>query len=282
MSLSGQTIESTWRHGALSLNDPPDRAMMVSQLLLAHALKCDRAYLLSYPEKELLLHDKTDYDSFLARYRGGEPLAYICGMTEFYSLQLMVNEHVLIPRPETELLVDEALAVLTQLSHSPSILDMGTGSGAIAISLAMALPNAKVTALDVSTAALSVAVANAKYHGCEQINFVHSNWFDSLLCQQFDCIVSNPPYLTAHEWQMSQELHKEPSDAFIGGDDGLVAYREIAQHAKHYLKPGGIILFEHGYQQADAVRDILQAARYRDVFSVYDLLGHERVTGATM
>lgn len=278
----GQTIESAWRNAYTALPGDAHFAMLVSQVLLAQALKKDRAYLHAYSDHSLPDEVMHAYDALLLRYKAGEPLAYLCGETEFYSFNFIVNQHVLVPRPETEKLVDEAAAVLRVLQPEASVLDMGTGSGAIAISLAKLFPNTKITALDVSEEALVVARLNAEKNACQQIEFIQSHWFDALPKTLFDCIVSNPPYLRFDEWQYSQPLHAEPAHALIGsGDDGLGAYREIAHGARTYLKENGTLMFEHGYTQAEAVRDILQQAGYCDVFSVYDLLGHERVTYAS-
>jgi release factor glutamine methyltransferase len=275
------TIEATWRSGAALLKETvSDRYIHVSQTLLAHVLQKERAYLYAYPEKSIPDVVQHAYRALLARFLQGELLQYLCGNTEFYSLDFIVNEHVLIPRPETELLVEQAIASMqSTVSLDPAILDLGTGSGAIAISLALHFPKARVTAIDISEEALRVASENARRHACQaRIQFICSHWFNALSTLSFDCIVSNPPYLRLDEWQQSSALHREPQGAFIGGVDGLDAFREIAMCAKNHLKPEGVLLFEHGFAQAAQVRDILQEASYCEVFSVRDFAEHERVT----
>jgi len=277
------TIEATWRRGAAFLAETAkERCILVSQVLLAHVLKEDRSYLFTYPEKALSRATEDAYFALLARFQAGEPLEYICGGTEFYSLYFLINQHVLVPRPETEMLVEQAIAFLRQASYPTlSILDLGTGSGVIAISLAMRFQHASVTAIDVSEQALRVARENARRHGCDnRLTFLCSDWFSALPRTLFDCIVSNPPYLTVAEWRALKSLHGEPPRAFMGGIDGLEAFREIAESSKNYLKQGGMLLFEHGYAQAEQIRDILRQAGYCEVFSVRDFAQIERVTAA--
>lgn len=269
------TIESVWRSVAIS-----DEMTLAAQVLLAHVLQQDRAYLYTYPERIVSAEEKARYDLLWARYKAGEPLAYLVGQVDFYSHTFFVNQDVLIPRPETETLVDEAIKALHRMTHAPAVLELGTGSGAVAISLAAQFQRADIVAVDLSAAALHVALLNAQRHGCHNIRFIQSDWFQQVPIQAFDCIVSNPPYLRIDEWEASVALHHEPSHAFIGGEDGLAPYRIITRDASRYLASGGMLLFEHGYTEANAVRDILKQAGYCDIFSVRDLLGHERVTGA--
>jgi len=273
-------IETAWREGAISLiNIDAALAHSVSQQLLAHALQKDKAYLLTYPECCPSAQELALYHSYLLRYQQGEPLEYICQHTEFYSLRFTVNESVLIPRHDTELLVDEALLVLHNIEN-PSVLDLGTGSGAIAISLATHLSKATIMATDISEDALKLARLNASAHHCQHIQFIQSHWFSDLAPKRFDCIVSNPPYLCFSEWQESVALHREPELAFVGGDDGLDAFRVIVEGAPSYLKENGCLLFEHGCLQGDHVQDILRQSGFFDVFSVNDLSGHTRLTRA--
>ena len=274
-------LEIAWRKAATALAPLAfDRSAQVAQLLLAHVLQVERAHLFAYPLQTLSAAQQLAYDAILLRHQQGEPLSYILGEVEFFSNSFLVNKQVLIPRPETELLVEQAIAQLAA-HECPTILDLGTGSGAIAVSLAKALPAAHILAIDKSEAALSVARMNAARHDCLDVQFICSDWFCAVPLQQFDCIVSNPPYVSLADWQATPSLHYEPVSAFIGGTDGLDAYQAIAAKARHYLTREGVLLLEHGSLQADAVRDILQQEGYSDIFSVHDLSGHVRITCAS-
>jgi len=212
----------------------------------------------------------------VARRQNGEPIAYIVGQREFYGLPFEVNDAVLIPRPDTELLVELALERLPPSGH---LLDMGTGSGAIAVALAHARPDAAVSALDVSTAALAVAGRNASANGVH-VTFMHSDWYGALGNEHFDTIVANPPYIAAGDRHLSEgDLRFEPAGALTDHADGLSALRRIVAGAAAHLQPSGWLLMEHGYDQAAAVRALLSAHGYTDVQSWQDLAGIERVSG---
>ena len=212
----------------------------------------------------------------MARRLAGEPIAYLVGQREFFGLAFAVSEAVLIPRPDTELLVELALERLPQ--HG-KVLDMGTGSGAIAVALAHTRPDAAVTALDVSEAALAVAQGNAARNGAA-VRFLHSDWFGALGGEVFDLVVSNPPYIAHGDVHLAQgDLRFEPVDALTDHGDGLSALRTIVAGAPAHLAAQGWLLMEHGYDQAAAVRAQLTAAGYSDVQSWRDLAGIERVSG---
>ncbi|HEX2531502.1 MAG TPA: peptide chain release factor N(5)-glutamine methyltransferase, partial [Burkholderiaceae bacterium] len=209
----------------------------------------------------------------------GEPIAYIIGEREFYGLSLHVTPDVLIPRPETELLVELALEYLPQ---GGSVLDMGTGSGAIPIAIAHARPDAHVTALDASEAALEIARGNAQRHQAD-IRFVHSDWYATLAGQRFDLIVANPPYIKAGDAHLSQgDLRFEPINALTDHADGLTALRIITAGAAPHLTADGRLLMEHGYDQAAAVRELLVEHCFGEVRSWTDLAGIERVSGGKL
>ncbi|MFT5642728.1 MAG: release factor glutamine methyltransferase [Janthinobacterium sp.] len=249
-----------------------------NRMLLCHVLGLTRVQLITQSERVLSRDEAAQLSNLIERRCNGEPMAYLIGQREFYGLAFHVNPAVLIPRPDTELLVDLALARLPQQG---SVLDMGTGSGAIAVALAHARPDAQVTALDVSSAALMVARGNAALHDVA-VTFVESDWYGALRQpeQRFDIIVANPPYIASGDSHLSQGgLPFEPLGALTDHADGLSALHRIAQDAARHLVPCGWLLMEHGYDQADAVRALLAAQGFSEVQSWNDLAGIERVSG---
>jgi release factor glutamine methyltransferase len=245
-----------------------------ARLLLASVTGFSEASLLSNVERALAPEVVDEFVKRAERRKNGEPVAYILGHKEFYSLDLTVNPAVLIPRPETELLVDLAL------ERKPStVLDLGTGSGAIALAIKKHLPTARVCAVEASAAALAVAQRNAVKHNLE-IEFVHGRWFDELGARRFGLIVSNPPYIAEDDPHL-KELGYEPRSAMVSGEDGLDDIREIALQAPRYLAPGGWLLLEHGIGQDEKVRALLEAAGLESVTSWPDLAGIPRVCGAS-
>lgn len=247
-----------------------------TRILLAHGLGLSRVQLVTQSERLLTADEAQHLMQLFQRRAGGEPIAYILGEREFYGLALHITPDVLIPRPETELLVELALE---RLPYDGNLLDMGTGSGAIAIAVADNRPDVSVTALDASEDALAVAKRNATRHSAG-ICFIHSDWYDALAGQHFDCIVANPPYISAHDAHLSQgDLRFEPRKALTDAADGLSALRIIVAGARQYLAPGGWLMMEHGYDQAAAVRGLLAAQKFSNVQSWKDLAGIERVTG---
>ena len=249
-----------------------------NRILLCHALGISRVALITQSERQLDAAEAKRIDALVARRSAGEPIAYIVGKREFYGLDFEVSDAVLIPRPDTELLVELAIE---RAPVRARVLDMGTGSGAIAISISHARPDAQVTALDVSEAALAVARGNA-VRNAARVRFLHSDWFAAVGGEQFDIIVSNPPYIAAGDEHLSQgDLRYEPQDALTDHADGLSDLRAIAQGARNHLAPGGWLLMEHGYDQAAQVRALL-GEHYTEVQSWRDLSGIERVTGGRL
>jgi release factor glutamine methyltransferase len=247
-----------------------------TRILLCEALGLTRVQLITRSELVPDEAGRARLAQLLARRLAGEPIAYITGSREFYGLEFAVTPAVLIPRPETELLVELACERLPQ---GASVLDLGTGSGAIAVAIAHVRPDARVTALDASAAALEVARGNAQRHGA-QVTFLQSDWYASLAPQRFDLIVSNPPYIVAGDAHLSQgDLRFEPVDALTDHADGLDALRAIINGAPGFLAPGGWLLMEHGYDQAAAVRALLNAKGYAQTQSWRDLAGIERASG---
>lgn len=271
MTLS-QTL--TW----LTQQLPPEEAKLEAEILLQRALGVKKTYLRTYPEQTVTREQKDQLDAWLARRLTGEPLAYILGDTEFYGLTLTVNPAVLIPRQDTELLVDAALDLIPD-STPLRVLDMGTGSGAIAIAIATHRPLAQVSALDSSQAALAVAQDNACAHKLAAIRFYLSDWFDDLPTQTFDLIVSNPPYIENDDMHLNQSsLPFEPAQALSSGQDGLDAIRQLCQQAPNWLADNGWLIIEHGYNQGIAVRDLFNTAGFTQVATHRDYGNNERIT----
>jgi release factor glutamine methyltransferase len=247
------------------------------RILVSHALGLSRVQLITQSERALTSPEALAVSTLFERRLAGEPIAYIIGEREFYGMSIAVTPDVLIPRPETELLVGLALE---KAPPQANVLDMGTGSGAIAIAIAYARPDLNVTALDRSLPALQIAQQNAERHKAP-VRFVHSDWYGALDKEErFDVIVSNPPYIVAGDIHLSQgDLRFEPIDALTDHTDGLSALRIIIEGAPQYLKHGGWLMMEHGYDQAEAVRGLLNQAGFSDVQSWKDLASIERVSG---
>jgi release factor glutamine methyltransferase len=243
-----------------------------ARLLLAAAAGLSEASVLAFPEKALAPESKDRYLGFIARRAAGEPIAYILGRKEFYGLELLMSPAVLVPRPETELLVD-----LTLERRPASVLDLGTGSGAIALALKRHLPATRVVATDASAAALEVARKNALAHRLD-VELRQGHWFEALAGERFEAIVSNPPYVAAGDPHLAQ-LPFEPRLAIEAGADGLDAIRLIAREAPAHLLPGGWLLLEHGAGQHEAVRAALEAAGLETREGWPDLAGIPRVAG---
>ena len=249
-----------------------------NRVLLCHALGLTRVALITQSERTLDVEEATRFAALVQRRLDGEPIAYIVGQREFFGLPFEVGGAVLIPRPDTELLVE---LTLERLPPSGRVLDMGTGSGAIAVALAHTRRDADVTALDVSPEALAVARRNAASNGV-RVAFLQSDWYAALDgLPPFDVIASNPPYIASGDRHLSEgDLRYEPVGALTDHADGLSALRIIVAGAQARLKPGGWLLMEHGYDQSAAVRQLLSEQGYSDVQSWTDLAGIERVTGA--
>lgn len=248
-----------------------------AELLLCHCLGVTRSYLLTWPEKRLSNAESSAFFEFVQRRVTGEPIAYILGKREFWGLELAVSPATLIPRADTETLVERALEKIQQIQQ-PHILDMGTGSGAIALALAHERPDAQVTAVDYSTDALDIARQNAESHQLK-VRMLQSDWFSALAEQRFDCIVSNPPYIERHDPHLTQgDLRFEPASALSAGQDGLADLRQIIEHAPKFLNNQAWLLVEHGYNQADAVQTLFKQAGFCAVQTHQDLSGNPRVT----
>ena len=247
-------------------------------MLLLHALghpTHDRAWLLAHDTDALPPTLQATFDACVQRRTAGEPLAYITGHKEFFGLDLQVDARVLVPRPDTETLVEWALEVMAEMPHA-SIIDLGTGSGAIALALKHTRPDLRVNAIDASADALHVAQANAQRLQL-QVEFTQGSWLTTV-GGRYHAIVSNPPYIAAQDRHLNNLTH-EPLQALASGDDGLDDIRKIVTQGRAYLHPGGWLLLEHGYEQAGPVRDLLLDAGFEDVQSKPDLSGIERCSG---
>jgi len=254
-------------------------AALDAELLVARVLGICRASLAADPGRALAPEELFALESFARRRLAGEPVAYLTGRREFWSLDLEVTPDVLVPRPETELLVERALAVIAGLAR-PAVLDLGTGSGAIALAIASVRPDAAVTATDRSAAALAVAKRNAARLGFENVRFIHGDWFAPLAGTRFDAIVSNPPYVAADDPALVALAH-EPRLALVADAGGLASLATVTAGACAHLLPGGRLLLEHGAGQGSAVRDLLRAAGFAGVETRRDLAGHERASEGT-
>lgn len=254
-------------------------AAIDARVLLRHACGVDDAYLIAHAADALREAHHNAFAVYVSRRAAGEPVAYIVGTREFFSLDFKVTPAVLIPRPETELLVEIALERMSAESACRG-LDLGTGSGCVAIAIAKHRRRAQVTAIDRSVSALEVARENARLHATPNVEWLVSDWYSALGGQRFDLIVANPPYIAEGDCHLSRgDLRAEPIDALEAGADGLDCIREIVASAPRQLNRDGLLIFEHGYDQAARCRELLIAAGFSAVFSRTDLAGVERVSG---
>ena len=251
-----------------------------ARLLLAHVLHRDHAWLVAHDDYKFTTVELEQINTLAARRAAGEPIAYLLGQRDFYGRTFHCSPAALIPRPETELLIERALLHLP-VDASLRVLDIGTGTGCIAITIALERPNTIVTAIDISPAALALARENAQ-HLHANVTFMQSDWFAALLPDaQFDLILSNPPYIVPGDAHLTQgDLRFEPAIALADAVDGLESYRQLAHGAQRHLKPGGMLIVEHGYDQGESVPALLGAAGFSDVAMHRDLAGHPRITEA--
>lgn len=272
-----QLLSETQQRIASALDITLQEASIEAQILMRHVLgDVSRAWLIVHEQDEMTQQKQKGFAALLQRRLAGEPIAYILGMREFYGLEFKVTRAVLIPRPDTETLVEVALECIPP--HRPCrVLDLGTGSGAIAIAVAHYRPQAEVVAVDASSAALDIARQNAKTLTTPNVRLLQSDWFSALQGEQFDVIVSNPPYITEHDPHLAN-LGFEPVTALTSGADGLDDIRRIVARAATHLYAGGWLLLEHGYDQASVVATLLEETGFNAVESVADLSGVLRVT----
>ena len=257
---------------------PGDSARRDAEILLGHCLQKSRSWLYAWPEADVAEQVVERYREMLAQRRQGMPVAYLIGQREFWSLSLAVNEHTLIPRPETETLVEWALQL--PLPAAAKVLDLGTGCGAIALALAQERPGWQLLAVDASPGALQIATGNGARLELGNARFLLSDWYADLDTDGFDLIVSNPPYVAPGDPHLVEgDLRFEPDSALVAADDGLADLRHIVAGACAHLGNGGFLLLEHGAGQGEAVRTLLLAAGFAAVETRSDLAGRERISG---
>lgn len=250
-----------------------------AEILLCHVLHKNRAYLFAHPEELMSQEQFAQFQNLLAQRAQGIPIAYLTGEREFWSLNLKVNRHTLIPRHETELLVELALE---KIPNNPDtwVLELGTGSGAIALAMAKERPNWNIVACDISEEALVVAKENAERHHLQNISFYHSDWFSNLPQRQYHAIVSNPPYIAEDDPHLQEgDLRFEPRNALASSQEGLADLQLIIKQGYDYLLAEGLLLLEHGYNQSSDIKAILKRLGYTNVQSWKDIQGHSRVSG---
>lgn len=255
-----------------------DSARLDAEVLLCHVLGSDRSRLYAYPEVTLQSGQQSAFEKLIDQRQTGYPVAYLTGKKEFWSIELTVNQDTLIPRPDTECLLESVLDRIP-LNQPGRIADLGSGSGAIAIAIASERPHCRIVATDINESTLAIARENAERLQLNQIDFIQSNWFTNVE-GRFDVIVSNPPYISENDPHLlSGDIKHEPVSALIAGPDGLDAIRVICQQAKNFMNLQGWLLLEHGYDQADSVHKLLQENGFTGIFTRSDYAGHERVSG---
>lgn len=267
------------------LSGVSDSGRIDVDVLLAKALGRERAYLYTWPDQYLSLREQQMFKAMLERRERGEPIAHIIGEKEFWSLTFYVDSSTLIPRPDTELLVEQALQLLlprlrdTNSAKPAKILDLGTGSGVIAIAIATERSHCKVDAVDNSAQALSLAQRNKQRHKVDNLHLWQSCWFNAVNARDYDMIVSNPPYIHPCDSHLQLgDLQYEPRSALVSEGEGLADIEKIVSQAQAFMRPGAWLLLEHGNEQARAVRNWMLECTYIEVDTALDLNGHERVT----
>lgn len=274
MSTVGELLQS----GSDLPGDSPRRD---AEILLGHCLQQSRSWLYTWPDKPVAADAQHRFLALLAQRRAGKPVAYLTGERDFWTLSLAVNDATLIPRPETETLVTWALELA--LPQGARALDLGTGTGAIALAVASERRDWQVCAVDSSAAALALAQENARRNRLERVTFACSDWFAALPETPFDLILANPPYIDSDDPHLQRgDVRFEPRSALVADGGGLADLRHIIEQAPAHLAPGGWLLTEHGFEQGAAVRELFEGAQFTEVVTRCDLAGHERVTGGRL
>lgn len=261
------------------LQNTSDSPKLDAEVLLLHVLDKPKSYLFTWPEAELTEVQLSTFKKLIAERETGHPVAHLVGVREFWSLELEVNNSTLIPRPDTETLVEKALNL--DLPTNAKMLDLGTGTGAIALSLASEQPDWQVTAVDYSEQAVSLAKRNQQKLALNNVTVLQSDWFSAVPNQQFDLIVSNPPYIDELDEHLNQgDVRFEPKSALVAPDNGMADIKLIIEQARQYLAPNGYLLIEHGYQQALLLQEFFAQMAYSNILTIKDMAGCDRVTMA--
>lgn len=272
------TIRQYLEDGTAILSRISDSPRLDAELLMGLVLRKPRSYLRAWPERELTLAQADIYERLLRRRFSGEPIAYMTGVREFWSMPLRVSPHVLIPRPDTELLVEKALERIPR-DEDTRVLDLGAGSGAVSLAVARERPRCHVTGVDVSHFALEVARLNARIQKLENVEFRESNWFDAVRGEKFHVVVGNPPYVAEDDAHLDRgDVRFEPRVALEAGEGGMDAFKAILDRAHNYIYRQGWLLLEHGTDQHMPLRRLLEAQHYYDIKVYKDGAGHDRVT----
>lgn len=278
LTFAGESLQTLLDSAATRLSNISDTPHLDAEVLLCHCLSKNRAYLRAWPEHQPDETQSLQFWHLIERRCQGEPIAYLTGQREFWSRSFKVSPDVLIPRPDSELLIELSLLLLPS-NQTCKIIDLGTGSGILAITLAAERPLATVIATDISSAALNIAKINAESLAVDNVRFLLSNWFDCVTDKNFDLVISNPPYIAIDDPHLEQgDVRFEPDSALISDEAGLKDIRILAEQARHHLKLNGQLLIEHGYTQQTQVQSILKSLNYAQVQTHPDLSGNPRVT----
>lgn len=272
------TIKNALSYASKILEQASPTPKLDAEVILLYTLKKSRTFLYTHPESTLTIEQQNRYKELINKRQTGYPVAYIIGHREFWSLPLTINESTLIPRPESELLVELTLSLIKV--ENANILELGTGSGAISLALGSEKPKWKISACDISNNALNTARLNARQLNINNINFFQSDWFSAVVEQQFDAIISNPPYIAKNDPHLLQgDVKFEPKSALESGENGLDAIKHIIKESIRYLAPGGLILLEHGYDQRLPINDLLKQYNFINTSCWQDYQSIDRVSG---
>ncbi|ATG77096.1 MULTISPECIES: peptide chain release factor N(5)-glutamine methyltransferase [Pseudoalteromonas] len=272
-----QTLEQAIAAGANLLAPSSESAKLDAQVLLLHILQKPRSYLFTWPEHELNAKQQQQFNTFCQRRLNGEPVAHITGQREFWSLSLEVNATTLIPRPDTETLVEQALEVA--VPATAKVLDLGTGTGAIALALGSEMPDWQIIAVDRVSDAVALATRNQQRLAINNVHVKQSNWFSELHGEKFNLIVTNPPYIESNDIHLNQgDVRFEPLSALVADDCGMSDIKQIITQSRDYLLSNGYLLIEHGFEQGEAVRHFFEKMAFVNIKTVKDLGNNDRVT----
>ena len=278
--VSSMTLAKLIVYGEQLLSPQSDSAKLDTEILICFVIDKERSFLLTWPENTLSQEQSKHFVELMLRRVAGEPIAYIVNLREFWSLPLQVSPATLIPRPDTEVLVEQVLS--QHVNENLTCLDLGTGTGAIALALASEKPLWTIEAVDFNHDAVELATRNAKNLGLSHVDIYQSDWFNSVSADKsFDIIVSNPPYIDAGDHHLDEgDVRYEPKTALVAADSGLADIKIIANHARRFLKPGGFLYIEHGFEQSLAVKKILADFAYSEIETIKDYSNNDRITYA--